>query len=171
MNSSPLPRNVISLVGPSGSGKTELISRLLEWFTARGLKVAVLKHGHERKKIAESRAAQDYRQAGAKAVALAGPHLVQITRYGEPEPDLAEILAVLSPQADLVIVEGYKRSPLPKIALAGPELAQVSLDASRIIAWVSREPVDTPAPVFLPDAVEKLGRFILKYLRQASQAG
>jgi molybdopterin-guanine dinucleotide biosynthesis protein B len=156
MNSSPLPRNVISLVGPSGSGKTELISRLLEWFTARGLKVAVLKHCHERKKIAESRAAQDYRQAGAN---------------GEPEPDLAEILAVLSPQADLVIVEGYKRSPLPKIALAGPELAQVSLDASRIIAWVSREPVDTPAPVFLPDAVEKLGRFILKYLRQASQAG
>ena len=171
MNSSPLPFNVISLVGPSGSGKTELISRLVEWFTAQGLKVAVLKHGHERKKIAESRAAQDYRRAGAMAVALAGPHLVQITRYDELEPDLSEILAVLSRQADVVIVEGYKRSPLPKIALAGPEFPQVSLDASRIIAWVSRKGSDSPVPVFHPDETAKIGLFILSFLGIPSKGG
>ncbi len=34
------------IVGYSGSGKTTLIERLLPWFMARSLKVAVIKQSH-----------------------------------------------------------------------------------------------------------------------------
>jgi molybdopterin-guanine dinucleotide biosynthesis adapter protein len=157
------PKNVISIAGPSGSGKTELICRLLEWFAARGLKVAVLKHSHKTG-VAESDPARTYRQAGAKAMAQAGADLLQVSRYEAGEPELTEILAGLSPQADLVIVEGYKQSSLPKLALAGSEAAEVPLDVSRVVAWVGRAPLDTPLPVFQPEEVEKIGGFILEYL-------
>ena len=170
VKASEIPANVISLVGPSGSGKTELISRLLEWFTARGLKVAVLKHSHKTS-VAESESARLYRQAGVRAFAQAGPHLVQITRYDEGEPDLPEILAVLSPQTDLVIVEGYKQSPLPKIVLRDPGLENLTLERSRVIALVSREGSGSPVPVFNPDETEKIGLFILSFLGISSKEG
>jgi molybdopterin-guanine dinucleotide biosynthesis adapter protein len=159
------PKNVISIAGPSGSGKTELICRLLAWLTARGLKVAVLKHSHKTG-LAESDAARTYRQAGAKAIAQAGPSLLQVSRYEAGEPELTEILARLSPQADLVIVEGYKQSALPKLALAWPEPAEVPMDVSRVVAWVGRAPLDTILPVFQADEVAKIGSFVLKYVRQ-----
>ncbi len=168
---SRLPQNVISLVGPSGSGKTDLICRLIAWFKEKGIKAAVLKHGHERKKIAESPIALDYRKAGAGAVALAGPRLVQITFYEAGPPDLGRILGILSPRADLVIVEGFKQSPLPKLAFLTPGEGKPSAAPEGLVAWVSREPMESPLPVFHPDELERIGAFILRFLRKSGETG
>lgn len=165
---SPFPAKVISLVGPANSGKTGLICRLVAWFRARGFRVAVLKHSHKAV-LAESSTARTYRQAGAQAVAQIGPHLAQINRYVQGEPELVEILALLAPDADLVLVEGYKQSSLPKIALTGPDLEPIPLDRSRVAAWVSREAVASPVQVFHPDRVEDLGAFILDFLGIAAK--
>lgn len=161
-----VPPNVIAICGPSGSGKTELICRLIAWFKEHGLKVAVLKHGHERKKIAESQEARAYHTAGAQAVALAGPCVVQITLYQSGEPDPDEILKELSAQADLVIVEGFKHSHLPRIILAKPQAETGPVDREGIIAWVSREPADLPKPVFHPDEIGRIGAFILEFVKR-----
>lgn len=166
--SPPLPANVMSFVGPANSGKTELICRLVTWFRGRGLKVAVLKHSHKAG-LGESGPAHSWRQAGAWAVARAGPHLVQVNRYARGEPELTEILAALTPEADLVLVEGYKQSPLPKIALTGPGLENIPLDRSRVVAWVSREGAASPVPVFHPDHVAEIGAFILAFLGISSK--
>lgn len=163
VKSLPLSAQVISVVGPSGSGKTELICRLVKWFRGRGLKVAVLKHSHKAD-LGGNGLSHACRQAGAQAVTQAGPHLVQVNRYAPGEPDLAEILAFLTPQADLVIVEGYKKSLLPKIALTGPELEEIPLDRTKVVAWVSREAAVSSVPVFHPDKVEDIGAFILRFL-------
>jgi molybdopterin-guanine dinucleotide biosynthesis protein B len=125
--------------------------------------VAVLKHSHK-DVLTASGLAYAYRQAGAQAVAQAGLHLVQVNRYAPGEPDPAEILAFLTRQADLVIVEGYKQSPLPKIALVGPDLENIPLDQSRVVAWVSRGAMVSSVPVFHPDQVEEIGAFILDFL-------
>ena len=37
---------VFGIAGYSGSGKTTLLEKLIPQFTARGLKVAVIKHAH-----------------------------------------------------------------------------------------------------------------------------
>lgn len=156
---------VISLVGPSNSGKTGLICRLVEHFRAKGLKVAVLKHSHK-PILAQALEVRRYREAGVSTVALAGPHLLHLNRSYPGEPPLAEILRLLAPAVDLVLVEGYKSGDLPKIALAGPGSDEAPVHLSRVVALVSEEPAKAAVPVFKPGEVAELGRFILTFLAQ-----
>lgn len=154
----------IAIVGPSGSGKTQLICRLLAWFEAQGLKVAVLKHSFKLDVGDKGKDTWRYRQAGARLVALAAPGVLQITQSTTGEPPLAQVLAVLAPDVDLILVEGYKSSPLPKVLLLGAKLGQVSPDYSQVIALVSPDPVASQLPVFQPHQVAELGRFLKQYL-------
>jgi len=148
------------MVGSSNSGKTELICRLLEWFSAQGLRVAVLKHSHHQHLGDDGKDTWRYRQAGAPLVALAAPGLIQITRTGPAEPPLQMILAEMAQAADLILVEGYKTSDLPKIALAPPDAASPLPDYPRLVAWVSARPLPTRLPVFNPLQAAAIGRFI-----------
>ncbi len=158
---SPAPGyKAIALVGPSHAGKTELICRLLKWFAAQGLRVAVLKHSHHRHLGDDGKDTWRYRQAGGRLVALAAPGLLQITRSGPEEPPLAAILAELAPEADLILVEGYKTSDLPKVGVAPPAGAASLPHYPGLIAWVSPAALATPLPVFHPRQVAAIGRFI-----------
>jgi molybdopterin-guanine dinucleotide biosynthesis protein B len=158
----------IAIVGPSNSGKTELICRLLDWFQGQALKVAVLKHSHKSGLGLglgeEGKDTGRYRKHGARTVALAAPGLMQVTHYLIEDPPLAKVLAALSPEADLILVEGYKSSALPKIALVGSKLENVLPDHSQVIALVSPDPLESEVPVFQSLQVGPLGQFILKYL-------
>ena len=150
----------LAIVGSSNSGKTELICRLLSWFTAQGLRAAVLKHSHHQHLGDDGKDTWRYRQAGARLVALAAPGLLQITRSGPEEPPLVAILAELAPEVDLILVEGYKTSDLPKVGLAPPDAASPLPDYPRLVAWVSARPLPTRLPVFHPLQVAEIGRFI-----------
>lgn len=163
----PAPRDkAIALVGPANSGKTELICGLLEWFSAQGLRAAVLKHSYQQHLGDDGKDTWRYRQAGGQLVALAAPGLLQITRSGPGEPPLAAILAELARDADLILVEGYKTSDLPKVGLVTPEAAAASLpDYPRLVAWVSALPLATDLPVFHPRQVAEIGRFIQDQLK------
>jgi molybdopterin-guanine dinucleotide biosynthesis protein B len=164
---SPAPGyKAIALVGPSHSGKTELICRLLEWFAAQGLKAAVLKHSHHRHLGDDGKDTWRYRQAGGRLVALAAPGLLQITRSGPEDPPLPGVLAELAPAADLILVEGYKTSDLPKLGLVPPEANPAASlpDYPHLVAWVSPRRLSTHLPVFHPGQVAAIGRFILDLL-------
>ena len=150
----------LAIVGPSNSGKTELICRLLEWFTAQGLRPAVLKHSHHQHLGDDGKDTWRYRQAGARLVALAAPGLLQITRSGPGEPPLQMILAEMAQAAGLILVEGYKTSDLLKVGLAPPDTASPLPDYPRLVAWVSARPLPTHLPVFNPRQVAAIGRFI-----------
>jgi molybdopterin-guanine dinucleotide biosynthesis protein B len=155
---------VMSVVGPSGSGKTTLILGLLSWFRDQGLKVAVLKHSHKTILPEEGKDTGKFSRAGAQAVALAAPGLLTVTRRYAGEPPLEAALAALADTADLVLVEGYKTSDLPKVALVGPELEEVPADRARVVALVSSSPQAGALPVFGPGEVAALGRFLKDYL-------
>jgi molybdopterin-guanine dinucleotide biosynthesis protein MobB len=148
------------IVGTSNSGKTELICRLLAWFSAQGLRVAVLKHSHHRQLGDDGKDTGRYRQAGAGLVALAAPGLLQITRSSAEEPPLDAILAELAPAADLILVEGYKTGHLSKVGLAPPDATSPLPDYPHLLAWVSARPLPTALPVFNPLEVAAIGRFI-----------
>jgi molybdopterin-guanine dinucleotide biosynthesis protein B len=108
---------VIGIAGWKKSGKTTLAERLIAEFTRRGLKVASVKHAHHDFRIddAETDSAR-HRRAGASQVAVVSAKRWALIAEleGAPEPDLAQIVAWLGP-CDLVIVEGYKSVPIPKI--------------------------------------------------------
>lgn len=158
---SPLPVDkAIAIVGPSNSGKTELICGLLTWFAAQKLKVAILKHSHKQILGDKNKDTGRYRAAGGQLVALAAPGLLQINRASAGEPSLAAILSELAPEVDLILVEGYKTSGLPKIGVLGP-VAPPALPAyPHLVAWISPLLLITDLPVFHPQQVAEIGRFI-----------
>ena len=163
---SPAWPKAIAFVGFADSGKTELICRLLPGLAARGLKVAVLKHSHHKdlEHIDHGKDTWRYRQAGAHTVALAAPGLLQVTSRSSGEPSLEQVLAALAAHADLVLVEGYKTGPLPKVAVLGPGAGTEAPTYPYLIALVSDGPVDSQLPVFQSHQVEELGHWLYDYL-------
>ena len=108
---------VIGIAGWKNSGKTTLVARLVEDLTARGFAVATVKHAHHGFEIdpGETDSAR-HRRAGARQVAIVSPTRWALVNElkGEPEPTLDAVIASLG-RCDVVIVEGYKRAPIPKI--------------------------------------------------------
>jgi molybdopterin-guanine dinucleotide biosynthesis protein B len=164
---------VIGIVGWKKSGKTTLTVRLIEEFTRRGLKVASMKHAHHAFQIddAETDSAR-HRRAGAQQVAIvASARWALITELGgAAEPDFAEMLGRLAP-CDLVIVEGYKAAPIPKIETrrrAARNQEPLFEKDPRIIAVAADfAPAGGALPVFRLDDIAAIADFILTSLQPA----
>ena len=108
---------IMGLAGWSGAGKTTLVAKLIPAITARGLKVSTIKHAHHAFDV--DRPGKDsymHRMAGATEVLVSSQNRFALMHElrGAPELSLNELLAKLAP-VDLVIVEGYKREPHPKL--------------------------------------------------------
>jgi molybdenum cofactor guanylyltransferase/molybdopterin-guanine dinucleotide biosynthesis protein MobB len=118
---------VVGVAGWKNSGKTTLVERLVAELVGRGFRVATVKHSHHHDLSVEAEGTDSarHRRAGASAVALLSPTRWAILRdasavvwHEGPEPPLAAVVAHLAP-ADIVIVEGLKGAPIPKIEVRG----------------------------------------------------
>ena len=108
---------IIGLAGWSGAGKTTLVAKLIPAITARGLKVSTLKHAHHAFDVDQpGKDSYMHRMAGATEVLVSSQNRFALMHElrGAPELTLSELLGKLSP-VDLVIIEGYKRDPHPKL--------------------------------------------------------
>ncbi|MDC8803791.1 molybdopterin-guanine dinucleotide biosynthesis protein B [Halomonas pacifica] len=150
----PLP--LLGIAAWSGTGKTTLLEALLPRLAERGLQVAVIKHAHHEFEV--DRPGKDshrLRQAGAAPMLVASRRRVALMYEtpGQEEPELPELIDLLRPRRpDLVLVEGFKAWPLPKLELHRPELGKPLLAPQD--PWVRA--VASPAPLALPAAVEGL---------------
>ena len=121
---SPLPSVarhgfVIGLAGWSGSGKTTLAERLITGLCERGVNVATIKHAHHQFDAdVPGKDSYRHRTAGARQVLVSSAkRSVLFTEHGSAgDRPLDELLSALVP-ADIVIVEGFKREPIPKIEI------------------------------------------------------
>ena len=108
---------IIGLAGYSGSGKTTLLAKVIPRLIARGLRASTLKHAHHEFDVDQpGKDSHSHRMAGATEVLVASSRrwaLVHELR-AEPEPVLATLLGKLAP-VDLVLIEGYKGAPHPKL--------------------------------------------------------
>jgi molybdopterin-guanine dinucleotide biosynthesis protein B len=150
----PLP--LIGFSAFSGTGKTTLLKRLLPLLRAQGLRIAVIKHAHHHFDIDHpGKDSHELRKAGANQMLIASRRRVAlVTEFDEDqsEPALDELLAALDPnKLDLVLVEGFKRAPFPKIELHRPALGKplLCLDDPQIIA-IATDGEIAAAPANLP---------------------
>ena len=157
---------IIGLAGWSGSGKTTLLARVIPVLVRRGFKVSTVKHAHHGFDVdIPGKDSHTHRQAGASEVFVSSArrwaHIHELR--GEGEPELREILARLVP-VDLVVVEGYKRHPHPKLevyrAAVGKPLLHPEDD------WIVAVASDSPAPgsrvpVLALDDIEKITDVLL----------
>jgi molybdopterin-guanine dinucleotide biosynthesis protein B len=110
---------IIGLAGWSGAGKTTLVAKLIPSISARGLKVSTLKHAHHAFDVDQpGKDSYMHRMAGATEVLVSSQNRFALMHElrGAPELTLPQLLAKLS-AVDLVIIEGYKRDPHPKLEI------------------------------------------------------
>jgi molybdopterin-guanine dinucleotide biosynthesis protein B len=123
---------IVGIAGWSNSGKTTLIERLTQFFTAKGLRVATIKHTHHKFDIDKPDSdTMRHRRAGAAETAIVSGSRVAVIEEIESrgEPSLAEIAQRLRP-ADIVFVEGYKSAAIPKIEVRRAAVATEKLLAA-----------------------------------------
>ncbi len=137
------PGCVLAVCGWSGSGKTTLLETVIPRLIAQGLRVAAVKH--DAHGLAVDRPGKDSDRlfrAGAD-VALRGPgEALRRTHRGDAD-DLAATLDGLLADHDLVLVEGHKGTPLPKVWLASdgrPEPPPEVVAVRAVLPWDADRP-------------------------------
>lgn len=121
----------LGLAGWSGSGKTTLLVTLVADLTARGIRVSTMKHAHHGFDV-DQRGKDSFRHRNAGAVevmiASAGRWALMHELRGASEPSSADLRQHMTP-VDLLLIEGFKAEPHPKIEVHRPSVGKPLLSA------------------------------------------
>ena len=166
--------NVFGITGYSGAGKTTLLEALIPLFVARGLRVSLIKHTHHDFDIDKpGKDSWRLREAGCAEVMLLSNRRWALMHElrGAAEPSLDQQLALLAP-CDLVLIEGYKDAPYPKLEVYRLDNETPLLLATapgNIVAVASDTAITLPSgidiPVFDLGDREGIANFILAYVK------
>lgn len=160
-------RKVFGIAGWKNSGKTTLITALISELTERGLKVSSIKHSHHSFDIDhEGRDSYRHRQSGAHEVLISSSKRFALMHEHAPNDEEPSLDALLTKMAnvDVILVEGFKSSPIPKIEILRSD--QHNKDRSQmknVVAIVSDKPDAHSLPQFTPDQINEIANFILSY--------
>jgi molybdopterin-guanine dinucleotide biosynthesis protein B len=129
---------VISVVGWHNAGKTTFVERLTAALKARGHRVATLKHAHgpftmDREGTDTAR----YALAGSDLVGIVSESGAAMLRSGPLRPSLQALLAELPTDLDLAIIEGFKRSDMPKVEIRGGVESEALASPALCLAEIS----------------------------------
>lgn len=156
---------IIAVSGVKNSGKTTVIERLIPLLRQRGLKVATVKHDGHRFE-AERPGTDSFRhlQAGAIGSAVYDGEKYQLVRY--VPTDETELCASF-PEADLILLEGFKDSRWPKIEIVrrGNSDAPVCRPSTYLALLTDREDLRADGPVLPLDDLEPLADRLERFVR------
>ena len=157
--------------GWSGSGKTTLIEQLIPRFTQRGLKLSLIKHAHHTFDVDQpGKDSWRHRQAGAQEILVTSSRrwVLMHELRGAHEPSFEEQVKRISP-CDLLLVEGFKHAPIPKLEVWRAEPGEPLLHPNdpHIVAVASDTKVDTRLPVLDLNDDAAIARFVLGHLKLA----
>ncbi|HEX6319024.1 MAG TPA: molybdopterin-guanine dinucleotide biosynthesis protein B [Burkholderiales bacterium] len=162
---------IFGFAGWSGSGKTTLIEKLIPRFAGAGLRVSLIKHAHHTFDVDQpGKDSYRHRHAGAAEVLVTSSRrwVLMHELRGAHEPSFEEQIARLSP-CDLVLVEGFKHAPIPKLEVwrAEPGEALLHPNDPHIVAVASDAKVETRLPLLDLNDDAAIARFVLGYLKLA----
>lgn len=165
-----VPPPLLGFCAFSGTGKTTLLTRLIPALKAQGLRLAVIKHTHH--VIDVDKPGKDsyrMREAGAEQVILASRQRLIVMRELPEAHDEAllsdAVAAIPAGSVDLVLVEGFKHEPFPRIEVHRAGLANPLLfpDDSHIMALATDDlSIAVPAMVKLLNLndIESIQHFV-----------
>lgn len=168
-------QRVFGIIGWKNSGKTTLVARLVSEFTRRGLTVSAIKHAHHSFDIdQEGTDTYKLREAGARQVAISSPVRWAFMHelHNDEEPRFEEILSHIGP-CDLVLVEGFKNGPFPKIEARSDRSRtqdRIADDDPFIVAMATDKPLEGEVlPIFDVDDISSIADFIADHMALTPQ--
>lgn len=163
---------VFGFAGYSGAGKTTLLEALIPRFVAAGLRVSLLKHAHHHFDIDQpGKDSYRLREAGCDEVLLVSGRRWALMHElrDAPEPSFDEQMARFS-DCDLVLVEGFKHMPIPKLEVYRPSVGKPLIAGEgnkTIVAIATDEPAQlaqqTALPVLPLNDCTAIADFILQH--------
>ncbi|MDO4491026.1 MAG: molybdopterin-guanine dinucleotide biosynthesis protein B [Lachnospiraceae bacterium] len=165
----------IAVSGVKNSGKTTLISALIPELKKLGLKVAVIKHdGHEFEADTPGTDSYRAREAGAYGTAVFSDTKYLVVKE-QPEMNQekrAEELGKLFPEADLILLEGFKNSSYPKVEVVRKENSRTPVCIGKnLLAMVSdldRDSLELPGeiPLFSLNGAAELAAYLVRVCKE-----
>ncbi len=162
---------IFGFAGWSGSGKTTLIEKLIPRFVGAGLRVSLIKHAHHSFDVDQpGKDSYRHRHAGASEVLVTSSRrwVLMHELRGAQEPPFEEQVKRFAP-CDLLLVEGFKHAPIPKLEVwrAAPGEPLLHPKDPHIVAVASDAKIQTRLPLLDLNDDAAIARFILGYLKLA----
>lgn len=159
---------IFGFAGYSGSGKTTLIEKLVPLFSARGLRVSLVKHAHHTFDVDQpGKDSYRHRHAGCQEVLVTSSRRWALMHElrGAPEPELAAQIARLSP-CDLLLVEGFKREAIPKLEVYRAVVGEPTIHPhdANVVAVASDQRIDTRLPQLDLNDAPAIAAFVLRHI-------
>ncbi len=163
----------VCIVGYSGSGKTQVMTRLIEIMSGMGLRVGTIKHdvhGFEMDKPGKD--SWRHKKAGALTTIVTSPFQIGIVKDVNHDHQPDELLPMFEGM-DIVLVEGFKRSQLPKIEIFRPGNGKppACKGDKNLLALVSDVRLDWGVPWFKMETTDQLAIFIINKIKQLRVSG
>ncbi|MBF0246564.1 MAG: molybdopterin-guanine dinucleotide biosynthesis protein B [Alphaproteobacteria bacterium] len=148
------PKHVIGIIGWSGSGKTTLLEKLIPAFKGRGLSVSTMKHTHHDFDIDKpGKDSYRHREAGAEEVLVTSARRWALLHElrDAPEWDMGVLVSKMAP-VDVLLIEGFKGHPYPKIEVHRPALGKdlLSPGDDTVVALLTDDPTAMAGKVDVP---------------------
>ena len=142
---------IFAVSGVKNSGKTTLITKLIPLLTEQGLNVATVKHdGHDFEPDVPGTDSCAHLKAGAYGSAVFSKNRFMLVKN---RPSITEVELISAfPEADIIILEGFKHSSYPKIELVrSGNSSEPVCDPCSLIAIASDFSPSNPAGVPIID--------------------
>lgn len=161
---------IISIVGRSNTGKTTLIEKLVPELRRRGYRVATIKHAAGGFEIdREGKDSWRHKKAGAYKTILVSPTELALMEVFEREYSVEELVDLYIKDADIVLLEGHKNNPYPKIEMLRKDVDPLPRDGREHlwIGVIGNQRHDSGVPHFQMEEIQKLADLLEeRYLRR-----
>lgn len=147
---------VLQIVGFQNSGKTTLVTKIIDAMSSLGVRIGTIKH-HGHGGFPDSydtdKDTAKHREAGATVTAVEGAGMLQFHAYNSEGWKLQEMLSFYNRlPLDIILIEGFKRDPYPKIVLLrsveDEELLEQLENIQAVIYWHKPFEIRIEKPTF-----------------------
>lgn len=140
-----MAQQILQVAGYSNSGKTTLVEKLVAAMTKENLRVGTIKHhghGGELATLDSGKDSWKHRQAGAIVSGAVSKGTLQLNIVRAESWEANELISLYSQfSLDVVVIEGFKISPFPKVVIIKVETDLTLLTKLKnivcVISWIS----------------------------------
>lgn len=156
----------VAFIARSGTGKTSLMELLLPILVGRRYRVGAIKHDAHRFNIDHpGKDSHRLTAAGAATMLITSSEKLALVKKHVKSPPVEELIDLYFRDMDLVLVEGFQKSGLPKIELFrkeknDPLICRGEIDDPTLVAVASDASLEVDVPLLDLNAPDTIAEFI-----------